>query len=125
MLLGNLYNITSQRNEENQFYAEISINASHEIFTGHFPGQPILPGVCMMQMVREMLEQQVHQKLQVSEAANMKFTAMLDPTVHASASMSISYTASANYWAVKASLTHNELTFFSFSGTIKSVSAEQ
>ncbi|MEJ0079486.1 MAG: hypothetical protein WDM78_00620 [Puia sp.] len=29
--------------------------ADQAIFSGHFPGQPVLPGVCMMEMVAEVL----------------------------------------------------------------------
>ena len=35
----------------------IRLNGEHEIFKAHFPGEPITPGVCQLQMVVECAEQ--------------------------------------------------------------------
>lgn len=34
----------------------IKINASHTIFDGHFPNNPITPGVVQLQITKEILE---------------------------------------------------------------------
>lgn len=59
--------------------AILDINPSHPIFEGHFPGQPVVPGVCMMQMIKEVLETVIGQETRLVSAASAKFLAMIDP----------------------------------------------
>lgn len=81
MLKNSLYIIQKITEENNSVEAIVELNAKHEIFKGHFPGQPVLPGVCMMQMVREILESFLQQLLQLLKADDIRFLAMVDPTV--------------------------------------------
>lgn len=80
MLKDNLYTITSlnKANEEN-YTIDISLNKKHAIFEGHFPGQPILPGVCMIEMVKEILLEIKQKPYQLVEASNIKYLRLVDP----------------------------------------------
>ena len=56
MLLGDFFEISDINNAENgSIEALIKINKDHAIFNGHFPEFPIVPGVCMIQMVKEIV----------------------------------------------------------------------
>lgn len=53
MLLKDFYKIISLENTvDSKYKAVISINEQHDVFKGHFPGNPIMPGVCMMQIIK-------------------------------------------------------------------------
>ena len=82
MLLNNFFSLLSSKNEQQIIHATLQINKLHPIFKGHFPGQPVVPGVCMMQMVKEILEKETHQKLTLKSADHLKFLTILDPNVH-------------------------------------------
>ncbi|MEP7278535.1 MAG: 3-hydroxyacyl-ACP dehydratase, partial [Bacteroidota bacterium] len=56
MLAGSFYTIVSPVIEPENIRAILKINPDHAIFKGHFPGQPVVPGVCMMQIVKELME---------------------------------------------------------------------
>lgn len=60
--------------------ATVILHPEHSIFAGHFPGQPVVPGVCMLQIIKECLEQAVSRKLLLNQAASIKFLTMLVPT---------------------------------------------
>lgn len=60
--------------------AQIKIDAAHDIFRGHFPDMPILPGVCQVQIITKVLAQAVEQTLSLHKADNIKFLAMMDPS---------------------------------------------
>lgn len=62
-----------------KYNASITLNPEHEIFKGHFPGNPVTPGVCMMQIVKEISEQLTAKKLLVASANNVKFMAIINP----------------------------------------------
>ncbi|MBZ4189824.1 3-hydroxyacyl-ACP dehydratase [Niabella beijingensis] len=79
MLKNDLYTIASFGNAAGRVQASILLNTAHRIFEGHFPGQPVLPGVCMMQLVKELTEEATGKKLFLNNAAQCKFLSMVDP----------------------------------------------
>jgi 3-hydroxyacyl-[acyl-carrier-protein] dehydratase len=50
-------------NGSSSLEASFLLNPKHAIFAGHFPGQPVVPGVCMLQIIKEGLEQALDKKL--------------------------------------------------------------
>lgn len=79
MLLKDFYKLNSLTVSENLATAKITINKNHEIFKGHFPGNPVTPGVCMMQIIKELTEQIVGKKLFMTSSSNVKFMAIINP----------------------------------------------
>ena len=51
MLMNDFYTISDLQTEEFSISCKATFNKDHDIFNGHFPGQPVVPGVCMMQMI--------------------------------------------------------------------------
>ena len=56
ILLNEFYTILQRTPGPGVVKATISINKKHRILEGHFPGLPVVPGVCMLQIVRELME---------------------------------------------------------------------
>jgi len=82
MLFPSLYQIQSITNvETNKFEAQIILDAKHEIFNGHFPNNPVMPGVCMMQIIKEITEQIIGCQVRLIESNNIKFMALINPVV--------------------------------------------
>ena len=77
MLIEGLYTIEVLKNTEADITAKIKLNASHEIFKGHFPGNPIMPGVCMMQIIKELTEKVLDKNLFRQTSTNIKFMAKI------------------------------------------------
>jgi len=79
-ILTDFYTLKSSEKAENgSFIANISLNKDHDIFKGHFPGNPVTPGVCMMQIVKELTEEFTGKKLFLKSASNVKFMAIINP----------------------------------------------
>ncbi|NRT14237.1 3-hydroxyacyl-[acyl-carrier-protein] dehydratase [Flavobacterium sp. 28A] len=82
MLLKDFYKITSlEKKDAQQYSIVILINEKHEVFKGHFPGNPIMPGVCMMQIIKELTEQITESSLIMESLSNVKFMALINPEV--------------------------------------------
>src|ERR1043165_1614221 len=81
MLLGNFYNIIASEREGQTIRAKVSFNAAHEIFKGHFPNMPVVPGVCQTQMLVETLNKLLNRNLELKMAHHIKFLLLLNPTV--------------------------------------------
>jgi 3-hydroxyacyl-[acyl-carrier-protein] dehydratase len=83
MLLKDFYIINSLENIDAQRYvANIRLNKDHEVFSGHFPGNPVTPGVCMMQIIKELTQEVVDTPLTMKSASNIKFMALINPEVN-------------------------------------------
>jgi len=98
MILEDFYTITSKKIiEENKLYSfDILINNKHTIFEGHFPGNPIMPGVCMMQITKDITENIVGSKLFMRKCSNVKFTAIINPDINKELNLEITVTESEN-----------------------------
>lgn len=59
---------------------EVALDASHPIFAGHFPGMPVLPGVCTMHMVKSCASRLAGHKLRYVAVAEVKFPAAIIPS---------------------------------------------
>ena len=57
----------------------VELNAGHYIYSAHFPGQPITPGVCIVQMARELIEHSVNKPLVVRSIKTAKFLSIVNP----------------------------------------------
>lgn len=119
MLAGKLYTIEQAHMAEGEEASTYQLlwNAEHPIFQGHFPGRPVVPGVCMMQTVQELLELMLQQKVMLKKAANMKFLNMIDPNTHPLVVTEVHYKLQEGEIKVTASLKYEALTFMKFQGT--------
>jgi len=79
--LNGLYTLDNLTVVETKATANITINKDHIVFKGHFPGNPVMPGVCMMQIIKEITEKIVNKKLFMPSASNIKFMAIINPFV--------------------------------------------
>jgi 3-hydroxyacyl-[acyl-carrier-protein] dehydratase len=84
MFLNDLYTIKQIlcESSRNKLSVLIQLNPSHEIFKGHFPGNPILPGVCIVLILKEILMYQLNNKLILSYASSIKYLSFINPEVN-------------------------------------------
>ena len=82
MLLKDFYKVTNLAVADGSATAHITINKNHDVFKGHFPGNPVTPGVCMMQIIKELTEQVVNEQLFMQSSNNVKFMAIINPEVN-------------------------------------------
>lgn len=117
MLAGDFFTLQDLKQEDGKISATIHWNAAHPIFGGHFPGQPVVPGVCMLQLVEEVLEQALGIALQLEQAGNLKFLHVIDPVVHPAVGLVLSQQTGADgRLNVAATLQLEALVFFKMNG---------
>lgn len=78
-LIVGLYTVQKFESKDNIVTATIKLHKEHEVFKGHFPGNPIMPGVCMVQMIKELAEKTIGKELFLSIVSNVKFMAIINP----------------------------------------------
>ena len=63
--LNSLYSIVSKNVTDSSIRYDILLDASHFIYQAHFPEEPITPGVCIIQIAKELMENHLHQMLSI------------------------------------------------------------
>lgn len=78
-MLNDFYILETIKQEGQTVTAMLALNKAHAIFRGHFPGNPVVPGVCLMTMVKEVLEKALDQSFVLQEAKSVKFLGIVNP----------------------------------------------
>lgn len=73
MLRNELYIVKALDYDNGEITASLSLNADHPIYQGHFPGQPVTPGACLLDILKELLEDCVQHPLRLAAARQIKF----------------------------------------------------
>lgn len=82
MLIKGLYKVMQVDKTEEGISAKVHLDKDHEIFKGHFPGNPVMPGVCMIQMIKELTEGALEKDLFLTVSSNIKFMAIINPEIN-------------------------------------------
>lgn len=123
MLQEDFFTITTLQADNNTVHAVLEINAAHRIFEGHFPGQPVVPGVCMMLMVKEVMEKVIGRTTRLVKADYLKFLSMVNPTENNRITAQLKYTQNDNgEIQVNGSLLNGTSTCLKFSGILSVLS---
>ena len=77
--LDNIFIIKSIEETENGFKARLECNPKHPVYQSHFPGHPITPGACLLQMAGEILAQKLGKPLFLKQSKNIKYLSVLVP----------------------------------------------
>ena len=79
ILQDNLFTIVSQQQEEASAMFQVRLHPEWPIYKAHFPGHPITPGVCIVQMVQELLQNLMGRELSLRQAKNVKYVSIISP----------------------------------------------
>jgi 3-hydroxyacyl-[acyl-carrier-protein] dehydratase len=97
-----LYAIHDWQQEAASIACTVTYDPAHPIFSGHFPGQPVVPGVCTMDMIKDMLQTALGQPLLLRSTGQVKFLRLILPDVKPD--VAISWQANEQGYNVTASL---------------------
>lgn len=117
MLQNDFFTFTDSQTEGNIVKYNIKLNAEHPIFKGHFPTQPILPGVCMMQMVKEIVEVHINNTTKLVKANDLKFLAFIYPDQDKLIQIELKINTDGEQVIVDARLLDDTTVLFKFKGT--------
>ncbi len=79
MFKDQFYRIQQRSQAEDTEVFSIEIEKNHHIFDGHFPGNPVTPGVAQMEIIKELVGEVTGKKMKLVSMSNCKFLAILNP----------------------------------------------
>ena len=78
-LAGNFYKVHTMDQIDNDYKVEVELMASHPIYEGHFPQQPVVPGVCTLTIIRECLGEILSRGVSFKSIKDCKYVSALIP----------------------------------------------
>ena len=85
-LLNEYYRIDNIEADDNDTLFGIALLPGYGAYAGHFPGNPVSPGVCNIQMIKECAERLAGKRLFLAAITRCRFSAVLTPPVSAPSS---------------------------------------
>lgn len=92
MLKDTFFTILSSADAENSRTYRIALNGLHPIFQAHFAGNPIMPGACIVQLVKELTSDYFGRTFFTCVVRNMKFLHVINPLESSEMSVQLAFT---------------------------------
>lgn len=89
-----VYRIGYIEHNGGKVHARIILDPESDIFKGHFPAQPILPGVCSVQMLGEVMSEVSGKEVFINEVNSCKYLKIVDPLREQELKLDIEYSCS-------------------------------
>ncbi len=109
-----LFEVIGWADSNEKLIVTITLNPSHPIYSGHFPGYPVTPGVIQLLIVNEILEIQTKQNVRLVSMPQCKFITVLNPEENPVLAITMEIRQSDNQYDVNAIGTFEEKVFFKF-----------
>ena len=109
MLIKDYYTIENVSKQENGVVRfGISLNADCPVYEGHFPGEPVSPGVCNIQMIKECAEQVAGKSLLLNNLQQCRLTTLVTPIQHPQVEVTILLEEKGDAYKLKATIGKDE-----------------
>lgn len=115
-MVAGFYTIDEYQQSDNQISAKITLDPSHKIYDGHFPEQAVVPGVLQIQIIKELSEKAVVQKLMLSKMDFAKFLHLILPEENNSLTIIIDTNQSSEGLKVSATIKNENQVFTKIKG---------
>ena len=121
--MNDYYKIESHDVEGDDNYFSVTLLPDSCVYSGHFPGNPVSPGVCNIQMIKECAELLTGQRLFLAFIDKCRFSAIISPRTTPQLRLRLRLsetegTGSSKAYKVRASLYDEITTFVEFKGEL-------
>lgn len=120
MLLENrFYKTLKKEVDELSGHFTVAILSDCNVYDGHFPGDPVCPGVCNIETIKECAMMLTGKSLRIKAIKQCRLTAIATPTVCPEVDINVTATPSGeDSYTVIASIKDNKQTYMEYKGTM-------
>lgn len=112
ILADDFYRASRLESENNTLFStEIEFNGAHPIFAAHFPNQPIVPGACLVQISKELIETFISHKINILNFKSLKFIKTIDPNEFPKVSFTVTLSQKESDFTAQISIGFENITF--------------
>ncbi len=107
-----LYTITGvEGDSSSKAHVSIRINPECDVFNGHFPGYPVVPGVCSLETVKECAETILGRRTFMRKIAQCRYRNIIEPSKVNEVSLDIVFSDKENGKEISAVLFQDDKVF--------------
>lgn len=107
-----------QKADDNNAVFRIELIPECKVYEGHFPGNPICPGVFNIETVRECAQILSGRSLRISAVKQCRFTSLLTPAKRETLSVRINTAGIENGLVVQATISDSSNSYVEFKGNM-------
>lgn len=98
---------------------EVELNPDAQVYEGHFPGNPISPGVCNIAMIRDCASEAAGRRLDTVAVSRCRFLNLVTPekTRHLRIELTLEQ-SSGHQFAIQAKIYHGDTVCVDFKGSL-------
>lgn len=78
-MLTDFYTIEAITGQGGEYVCSTRLNPGHPVYEGHFPSMPVVPGVCMLRMIKECASVALGNPIRFQAVTNCKFLSVVNP----------------------------------------------
>ncbi len=121
MLLDNrFYKILKEKSDGQQGTYTVAILPDCNVYDGHFPGNPVCPGVCNIGTIKECAIRLTGKELRIKTIKQCRLTAIATPTVCPEVTIAISATPTdESTYTIQATVKDTQQTYMEYKGTME------
>jgi 3-hydroxyacyl-[acyl-carrier-protein] dehydratase len=96
LLKDSFFKIINKQRTANGISYTVAFNMNHFIYQAHFPANPITPGICIIQIIKELSEDILKRELFLKKVQIVKFLNVINPLKNKEVIFSISIASEEN-----------------------------
>ena len=118
MLLENkYYKILGARNDgDRKAVYHLALLPECNVYEGHFPGNPVCPGVCNIQTIKECASLLVGKELRISYIKQCLLTAIASPTICPEVDIEVEVKDAGESYSIVATISDDRQQYMTFKG---------
>lgn len=118
MLLENKYYkvLRARKESEGKAVYHVAILPDCSVYEGHFPGNPVCPGVCNIQTIKECASLLVGKELRISFIKQCLLTAIATPTVCPEVDVEVEVSVTDGKYSIVATISDEKWQYMTFKG---------
>ena len=107
----------TQRQDDAMVTFHVALLPDCDVYRGHFPGNPVCPGVCCMQMIRECAETFLGKSLHQPTVSQCRFVTLMTPAACPEVDIKMEIlAATGSAFTVKATVSDSDNIYMEYKG---------
>ncbi len=110
------YKVTGVTSGDTETVFHIALLPDCDVYRGHFPGNPVCPGVCNIELIRQCAAKVAGKRLLISSIKQCRLTAVASPSVCPALDVTVSLSPSGEGYDVTARIADSERIYMDYKG---------
>jgi 3-hydroxyacyl-[acyl-carrier-protein] dehydratase len=89
----------------------VQLNSEHSVYQNHFPENPVTPGVCIIQTVKELVAETLACPLFLQKVVRVRYFKAINPLAHAVINISLNVSEKEGAYSVSATVFSEDVIF--------------